>query len=433
MNLSLSSLVIPSRPRTGAGVGFLAVVALFTCGATHSARAAADAFTSPRGIYTVKAAGKPAGQSQARTYFGVQLLPDTKFYGVVSAVSGDAISFNGNSSYQGLADLERTSYAHVITGNGRGFIVDIAEFRQADIRCAQNLSGWITPGTQVSIRPHPHLADMFGADNRFGLGSGLYADSADNVVAWDAQTQQERVYYFHSTRARWEEKDIEADASRAIMRFPYGLYIVRRTPGTLRIALSGEIAANPLLLPVRTGANVFSLPINLSRSLGNLISTTGDFPVLSGRNSNRSDLLTFEEPFTGIQRGPFYHSSRPNSGGWREVGESGNNSVTLDLLSTLVLRRNGPPGYVRAEGSLVPGPVPPVLPPNPEPGELPLYGYLPFPPNPRPELIYEVQISTDLQTWTFQAIPTFENGRLKFQLPAGQGRGFYRLRVFMAT
>jgi hypothetical protein len=251
---------------------------LFTCGATHSARAAADAFTSPRGIYTVKAAGKPAGQSQARTYFGVQLLPDTKFYGVVSAVSGDAISFNGNSSYQGLADLERTSYAHVITGNGRGFIVDIAEFRQADIRCAQNLSGWITPGTQVSIRPHPHLADMFGADNRFGLGSGLYADSADNVVAWDAQTQQERVYYFHSTRARWEEKDIEADASRAIMRFPYGLYIVRRTPGTLRIALSGESAANPLLLPVRTGANV-----SLASSADHFIIRRGRIPAAGAR------------------------------------------------------------------------------------------------------------------------------------------------------
>lgn len=395
-------------------------------------QADAVAFTSPRGIYTVKVAGKPEGQSQARTYFGVQLLPDPKFYGLADVVSGNSLRLNGISTYSGLADPERTSYVHVITGNGRGFIVDIEEFRTTDLRCAQDLSGWITPGTQVSVRPHPHLADLFGAGNRFGLGSGPNAGAADNVVVWDPQTQQERVYYFHSIRGRWEEKGVEADASYAIMRFPYGLYIVRRSPGTLRIALSGEIGANPLLLPVRTGANVFSLPVNLSASLQNLISSTGDYPVTSGPNSIKADLLIFEEPATGIQRGPFYHSSRPNSIGWREVGEGDGAGITLDLLSTLILRRSGAAGYVLAEGSLTPGPVPPVLPPDPEPGEIALFGDLPYPQNPRPDVTVEVQISKDLQTWTTHANPTLANGRATFQLPAGQSRSFYRLKVTLA-
>lgn len=430
MNPPFASFDFPSSPSKRPLLGFFAFLAVCFSVPIDPARAAAEAFTSPRGIYTVKVAGTPAGLTQARTYFGVQLLLDRKFTGMANSVSGDALSFNWLSSYGELADPERKSYVHVITGNGRGFIVDIEEFRAADLRCAQDLSAWITPGTQVSIRPHPHLADLFGADNRFGLGSGLDAEVADNVVAWDEQTQQERVYYFHSTRARWEQKNIVADASRAIMRFPYGLYIVRRSPGTLRIALSGEIGADPLLLPVRTGANVFSLPVNLSGSLANLITTTGDFPVSSGPHSNSADLLTFEESVTGNQRGPFYHSSRPNSSGWREVGESSSGNVTLDFLSTLILRRIGPPGYVRAEGSQVPALVPPpVLPPNPEPGELPLFGYLPFPRNPRPEMTYEVQISTDLQNWTFHDNPTIENNQLKFQIPAGQGRSFYRLRV----
>ncbi len=420
--------VIQTRPALGSRV-LVAVAAFFFCLTISPARAYTEAFTSPRGIYTLKVAGTSPGRSQARTYFGVQLLPDPKFVGIVSSVSGDSLSLNGVSSYSALADPERKSYVHVLTGNGRGFIVDIEAFRATDLLCARNLSGWISVGTQVSVRPHQHLADLFGAGNRFGLGSGPDADSADNVVVWDPQIQQERVYYFHSIRGRWEEKCVEADATRAILRFPYGLYIVRRSPGTLRISLSGEIGADSLLLPVRTGTNVFSLPVNLSRSLGNLISATGAFPVLSGPNSNKADLLTFEEPSTGTQLGPFYHSSKPNSGGWREVGKSEGAGLSLDPLSTLILRRDGPPGFVFAAGSLVPGPVPVVLPPDPEPGEVPLFGDLPYPQNFPSDLSVEVQISTDLQTWTAHANPTIANGRATFQLPAGQSRSFYRLKV----
>ena len=398
---------------------------------SNPARAANEMFTDPRGIYTVKVAGKPVGESQARTYFGVQLLPDEKLVGFAGAVGGNALSLTGVSSYGGFADPERKSYVHALTGNGRGFIVDIEEFRVADLRCAQDLSGWIEPGTKVVIRPHPHLADLFGAANRFGLGSGPAADVADNVVAWDPQIQQERVYYFHSIRGRWEEKDVEADASLAVMRFPYGLYIVRRSSGALRVSLSGAVGADPLLLPVRTGANVFSLPVNLAASLDQLISSSGAFPVASGENSNKADLLMFEEPYTGSQRGPFYYSTRPNSGGWRKVGEGPGAGATLDLLSTLILHRRGLPGYVRAEGSLVPGPVPVVVAPDPEPGELPLEGEIMFPRRFPSQWNLMIETCTDLQTWVplLSGQITKHADRVTFPLPAGQGRGFYRLKA----
>ncbi len=410
-------------------LGFLAIFGHCICLTLLPAQAQEIAITTPRGIYTLKVAGKPAGQSQARTYFGVQLLPDIRFQGLASNVAGTSLRFN-EIPYSSFADAERKSYIHVMDGNGRGFIVDIEEFRANDFRCANDLTGWIQPGTKVSLRPHPHLADLFGADNKFGLTSGSGADAADNVVVWDPVAQQEKVYYFHSSRSRWEEEGIESDASRAIMRFPYGFYIVRRTPGTLRIVLSGTIGADPLLLPVRTGANVFSLPVNLSASLENLVSATGDFPVLSGVNSSQADLLTFEEPFTGNQRGPFYHSSRPNAEGWREIGETaGGTGDAMDLLSTLILRRTGAPGYVRVEGSLVPNPSALPLPPDPEPGETPLMGEMAIPPGSSDRFL-QVQTSTDLQTWSpvpgVTLIPG-SNTRVEFPLPGGQTRSFYRL------
>ncbi len=139
---------------------------------------------------------------------------------------------------------------------------------------------------------------------------------------------------------RWEERDINADASRAVMRFPYGLYIVRRTPGILRMTLSGEALAYPVFLPVRTGANVFSLPINLSRSLGNLFASPDSYAVSSGPNSSTADLLTFEEPSTSNQRGPFYHSSKPDAAAtsrearwWTAATKAGSLSISPRELS----------------------------------------------------------------------------------------------------
>lgn len=427
MHLNLRRFIhVPSE-----NLRWFSIISGFFC-LSSLAASGVDFFSGSRGIYTVKIPGKPADKAQARTYFGMQLLPNTRVAGVVGSVSGDAVTISGQFSYTAFNDPERKSYLHILAGNGRGFIVDIEEFGATHMRCAQDLSNWISPGVQVLVRPHSNLADVFGIGNICGLASGPDAGSADNVVAWDPVTRSERVYYFHSTRARWEEEDVVADASRAVLRFPYGLYVIRRSAGTLRIALSGEVGANPLLLPVGTGANVFSLPINLSASLGNLISSTGDFPVIRGSNSAQADLLTFEEPSTGNRLGPFYHSSRAGAEGWREVGfnESGAPIQRLDLLSTLILRRTGAEGYVRAEGSLVPGPVVPPIPPNAEPGELPLSGQIMIPPRfLQGDLAMTIQTSADLQTWTNAGVVFSQSGNLvTFPLPGGQTRAFYRVK-----
>ncbi|MGB6221087.1 MAG: hypothetical protein WBG04_08640 [Haloferula sp.] len=384
--------------------------------------------TEPRGICTVKIAGKPEGKSQARTYLGIQLLPDKIFQGSVDGVTGEALSFLGLESPAGLNEPGKAFYIHVLDGTGRGFISNVAEFRTNDILCEDPLEDWMEAGTQVLIRPHSRIEDIFGADNRFGLGEGIEAEAADNVVLWDQAAQQERVYYFNSERERWEQSGIAADASQALVRFPLGLYIVRRHAGNLRLALSGEIAAEPILLPARTGANVFSLPINLSSSLTGLIPTTGSFAPVSGPNTTRADLVTLEEP-NGTRRGPFYSSSRASAEGWREIGVNGSNDASqpFDFLSTLILERQGQASYVLAEGSLVAG-TPFILPPDPEPDEIPLMGEIPRFPIP-PGVTLAVEVSTDLQTWAFHSDVTIDGSNYRFPLPAGQTRAFYRLRL----
>lgn len=390
-------------------------------------------YTDPRGFYTVKVPGTANPGSTARTYLGIQLLPDRRFVGLVQNVNGNALRFDSLGDHSVIADPVRPCYLHVLDGPGRGFITDITGFRLNDIVCAENPGPWLQSGTRILIRPHLNLSDILGANNRFGLAAGTDADSADNVVVWDAASQQEQVYYFHSTRNRWEEKDIVADAGTASIRFPQGFYLVRRSPGMRRLVLSGEIGSESVLLPVRPGAGVFSLPVNLKGSLDAIVKTTGDFAVASGPSANSADILTFEESVTGQQRGPFYHLNREGLTGWREVGVDGSSAAIqpMDFLSTLVYRRHGGPGRVLAEGSLEPPPVPrPPLPPNPEPGEEPVMVEFPTRNPLPPGLSIRIEVSTDLQTWTLhQMVSTTPEGKIFSELPTGEGRGFYRWAI----
>jgi hypothetical protein len=395
---------------------------------------AQNAYTPPRGVYTVKVPGSTPEAPQVRTYLGIQLMPETRFEGPVGQVSGNVISLQFAPDPTFLNAIAGKKYVHVLNGSGEGFVTDINAASASGITCADDLTSWIQPWSQtrIRIRCHPSLSEVLGPDNRFGLGSGEDAGSADNLVVWDPDLQGERVYFFHSTRLRWEEKDIEADAGGAILRFPYGFYLVRRSAGMLRIALAGEIGSDAVLLPVRTGANVFSLPVNLSASLGEIVRAEGMFPVIPGPNAASADILTLEEPTTGVQRGPFYQLSRDGESGWREVGVDASTASLrpIDFLSTLVIRREGSAGYVFAKGGLEPpaSPAPPMS-PDPEPGEVPLFAEIPLRQAFPPGVTMAVETSTDLQTWNTHATPELQPGKVTFQLPSGQGRAFYRLRV----
>ncbi len=408
------------------------LVAAFLTNTIHGAE---TAYTQPVGIYTVKIAAKQANRPPARTYIGAQLLPDLRFVGLVSNVIGSSAIVSSIGATSAFQDPDRTSYLHVLTGNGRGFISDITQFGQSQFTCSENLTPWLSPGTQIQVRPHPHLADLLGSNNPFGLAAGTDADLVDNIVLWDAASQQERVFYFHSTRARWEEKNVALDAGKTVMRYPLGFYIVRRSSGPLRIAFSGGLASKPVLLPVRHGANVFSLPVNLSASLQTLVNSEGDFSVQKGKNAKTADILMFEEPSTGERRGPFYFQSNGDTQRWREIGVNGNDGpiTPLDMLSTLILHRSGPDGYVRVEGDIdLPASPSPPIPSSPDPGEIPLTAEIKVPRNFPPGVFPVLHTTTDLVHWSILPYPERTDGRVIFQLPPGESRAFYRISVTLA-
>ncbi len=418
-----------SLPRKPPRVRLRALVAALAIGLTLGQGRAQTATTIPIGIYVTKVPGRAAHQPPVRTYLGCALLPPVFNSGTINTVEGPKITLWAPVSEPEPA---RESYVHVMSGKGRGLIADIKEFQSGAVICDTDLSTWVAPGDIVRLRHHQRLEEIFGTENRFGLDAGSSAREADTIVIWNNQTQRESVYYFHSTRDRWEEAGLEADAGPTPVRFPNGLYIVRRTPGTLRVFLQGMISSAPVLLPVRTGANVFSLPIHLDGSLANRFRHGEPFFVREGRTPLSADLLTFEEPFTSTQRGPFYFQSHPRNPGWRLVGDNDPATVAQppDLLSALIVRRFGPPGYIRIEGSEDPPAQQPQPPPSDaEPDEAPLEGEMPFIITSHPDLKTQLQTSLDLAQWSELPFEPGEDGRITFQLPPGSSRAFYRISV----
>lgn len=395
---------------------------------------ASAATTTPLGIYAVKIAGAEAGVGPARTYVGVPLVQKPIIMAAVGPVNGNRFSFPGLQELQGKPGKEY--YVHVMSGPGQGYIAEVTGFEGPDIVCSADLTEWMAPGVQVAIRPHHSLADLFGADNRFGFTGGEDASLADKIVTWDALVQRERVYYFNTLRARWEEKDVAEDASNAKIRYPNGLYVVRLSPDPMRIALSGETSHFPVLLPVRPGANVFSLPLNLSSSIPNLVETSGTFAVKGGEHAAQADILNFHEPTTGARLGPFFYRNTFNDSGWCEVGvyQSHELMEAPDWLSTLVLRRNGEAGYVRVKGSIIVPPqgIPPIS-PDPWVGELPLEVEVPST-GPYPsDVVIKLEKSANLRDWTEIAYEQRPDRRVIFNLPPGESRAFYRLNVSLGN
>jgi len=412
--------------------GLLATCALLS---PLASRVASAAETTPLGIYAVKIAGTSAGEPHARTYVGIQLLQTPIWAGPVVQVNGPRLTFNGVSEL--LYDAAKEYYIHVMDGPGAGLIARIVANEGTSILCDQDLTTWMPQGTRFWIRPNPRLIDLFGADNRFGFASGPDAAQADKVVLWDSVAQEERVYYFNSTRSQWEERGTEGNAGNTPVRYPNGLYIVRHSSASLRIALKGEVSEDPVLLRVREGANVFSLPVNLSASLGNLVTSTGPFSVKSGKNAAQADILSFFDPAGLAERGPFYYRSRNNDTGWQAVGANDSEAPLqpLDMLSTLVLQHQGEDSYIRLNPDFTAPPGGPFVPPaDPDQGELPLEVEMPNLFNaqnvpPWLDIVIILETSSDLVNWNPIARPFGPNERILFQLPPGESRAFYRLRV----
>ena len=356
---------------------------------------------------------------------------------MVTSVSGKTVGYPDGFFINPSTgtNLPEKYYLHFGDGNGRGYIAEVSSFEEGLIHCTEDLPSFIQAEDYFVVYRHRRLSEIFTTDNAHGFGSGESADQSDNIAIFNPELQEMELFYFHSVRLRWEKEGLAEDANNHFILHPYSYYIVRRTPGMIRIILDGFVPSLPLLFPVQSEPIPYSLP--LGKSLSHLIEVTGTYSAQSGPNSASSDLFTIHEASSNEPRGPFYHSTAANPSKWLKVGDSGALEPTrlADPLSSVLIHRKGSPGYLRADidpffGS--PPPAYPTIDPNPEPGETATTITIQFelPPWTPPDMAFGLQVSSDLTNWIEieDEIYPFNGTVTSWHLfPPGQVRHFYRL------
>ena len=388
-------------------------------------------------VFAVQIPGASAQHPLRRTQLGTHLVPFAVYDGTVNQASGKIIetdTWGLDSALQGFSPEE--FYVHFFDGSGCGYLADIASVESGEIHCKEDLPSFIQADDYFQIFRHQRLSEIFTSDNSYGFGAGESADQSDNIAIFNPDLQTEEIFYFHSVRLRWEKEGVPENANNHLVRFPYGFFVIRRTTGMIKILLRGIVHEAPILLPVQTGLNLFSIPIGNTTSINNLISVSGAHSAQSGLNAVSSDLVFIHESSAIEQRGPFYYSTASNSPKWLKVGDSSNveSSTLVDPLSALIIHRKGSPGFLRVESDQYNPPPYFSLASNPEPGELPTTTLVQFdlPGFIRPDLTYAFDMSSDLANWVELDDEVYSQGNvITFQvgLPPGQSRRFYRLRV----
>ena len=387
------------------------------------------------GVFGVQIPGSSPEYPLRRTYLSTCLTSLPVYGETVHAVSGKTIqSSTSGLPPQSSPPLEKY-YLHFRSNDEPGYIAEVSSFGDGEIHCEVDLPSFIEVDDYFIIYRHLRLSEVFTPDNSYGFGAGTSADQADNIAVFNPELQDVELFYFNSTRSRWEKEGVAESANDHPLRFPYSYYVIRRSPGMIRIVIQGIVPEDPVMLPVQSGLNLFSLPIDNTPSVGHLVSTTGSYPARSGPNATNSDLFTIHEASSPDARGPYYYSTAPGGPKWLTVGNSldASSSVPRDPFSSLKIQRKGVPGFVRLTPNFYTNPPYFSLSPNAQPGETTTTALVNFgprvPPFP-PGITFSLYQTTDFRNLIELDDSLWIDGdtlSVLVQVPAGQSRIFYRL------
>ncbi len=403
----------------------------------------AQSVSKPIAVFSVHVHGSSTEHPLRTTHLGTHLTPEPIFSGPVHQVSGKILNlsdqlFNNETVEdfvpQNLVPAEKY-YLHFMSDSAEGYIANITSITGNEIHCEDDLPSFVQPGQYFTITRHRRLSEVFTADNSLGFGAGESAALSDNVAIFNPDTQVEELFYFNSIRSRWEKEGVAEDATHQTLRYPYAYSVIRRTPGLIKMFIRGQVSEIPILLPIKTGLNLFSIPAWNATTISNLVTTSGPFPAQSGPNAATSDLFMIHESSTVTPRGPFYYSSASNDPKWLKVGDSNSTEPTtpVDPLSTLRIHRKGAPGFLKLNAHEYYGASPFfTLDADPQPGETESYYTLTYRPDPfffSPWNSYSLQSNSGTQFWLELSDDIHVPGDTMIysvRYPTGQNRIFYR-------
>lgn len=285
----------------------------------------------------------------AVTYEQPELLSATITSASGSALTLDIASMTANEYAGTDPNGDPTHYVMLTSGDQEGLALEITG-NSADTLTlsSSNLESLSLAGATVDILAHTTLAEIFGAENTYGLTSGSSVTSSDRIYVMQADGSGTWNSYFYQTNPRagtgWRRVgDNNTDYAGLSIPLDTGLLIRRISTDDTHIYLKGSVkVTNKHKRVMSEGFSLLGNPFPKAMTLGACGIYSSDNGYVSGSshlNSDRVFVIAEDGTFDS-----FYYQTNPRAGtGWRRTGDSSTDvsSEPIPATSSFYIQHRG--------------------------------------------------------------------------------------------
>ena len=255
-----------------------------------STNLAADSVsTDPVGYVTLTIKGTGGASSEAFTYMGVPVHKPADISAVITGTSEYTVT---SSSAAWDIDAYIGSYVLITSGAYEGMTSSIVSNTATDLTTEHDLTSILEGGESFSIHAHTTIADVFGATNEAGLGSGSSAGAADTVLL-QSTTGFDTYYYKDSGfigGTGWRSAvDASTPQGETIIPLGAGLIVVRKQSDDLSLVLTGSVFGGDAVTEVKSGYNWKSASIPVALTLDGMLGAANEAGLVGGSSAGAAD------------------------------------------------------------------------------------------------------------------------------------------------
>lgn len=281
---------------------------------------------------TIKGTGS-SGSSQFFSLVPFQLTKAPAFSGSVTA-SGTTLSLSSGTLTSGAYNAGTTYptyYIRIESGSGAGRTSDVVSNTTTSLTTADDLSGFISTATQISIIPHTKLTDVLGASGSQVVAGGSSATAADNVYLVGSDGSF-KIFYYKTGIGAGLKTQSNADAT-ALVVYPGEAILVgrRQVSNTASVVITGQLPTTNAVVPISQGYNATAGGLPVAMTLSQLSSL-----VQGGSSSATADNLFLIDPTDGQMK--LYYYKTGIGAGWKNAANA-NVSATTDISGGFVINR----------------------------------------------------------------------------------------------
>lgn len=284
------------------------------------------------------------GGSGARlNTFALQSVAPAAYAGAVTAV-GSGVIFDANANWTQDQFNGTNGSFYIELESGAKINVLRTDSASKTLIVPVNLSVPAVAGNTYKVRKHLTVAGIFGRNNEAGLTPGQNPTEADNVLLYDAQTQQTFTYFYSSVPGfpGWYSAGYTA-ASEAVVKPEVGVMVRSKTSRNAVAYMHGAAKEGVNLTPIFPGYNLIgTLKSDRGLKLSELNLYTGDSGtgIAAGSNPSAADNLILILPDT--TSATYFFSNYPGFVGWYDSSFKPAANVVVPAGSAFFLQRKAP-------------------------------------------------------------------------------------------